>query len=270
MRRVFKSDKGMSLVEILVALFITGILTAAMFRVYINQHQAWMLQDSIIDVQQNARAAIDELGRQLRMSGYALPNGTMPFAAYNSNPDSITVYYKTSDCQVAIKHAMTSAGGDLLCDSQNVTCFPTGTFAYIYNTTLEMGEYFTVTSIDSASWTIAHAGQSFSRLYPKNSPVMIIQKLTYFIDRSDTLHPCLMARIGNGTAQVYSENITDMQLTYTLKNGVTVAVPTTIKDVRTINISLTARTATKDPKFNNGNYLTESYKSNVFLRNIGV
>jgi len=270
MHRILKSNKGMSLVEILVALLITGVLTAAMFRVYINQHQAWMLQDSIIDVQQNARAAIDELGRQLRMSGYALPNGTMPFVAYNSNPDSITIYYKTSDCQVSIKHAMTAAGDNLLCDSQNVTCFVPGTLAYIYNTTLEVGEYFSVTSIDSASWTIAHASQSFSRLYPKNSPVMIIQKLTYFIDRSDTLHPCLMARINNGTAQVYAENITDLQLAYTLKNGVVVALPTTIKDVRTIDISLTARTATNDPKFNNGNYLTESYRSNVYLRNIGA
>jgi len=69
---------------------------------------------------------------------------------------------------------------------------------------------------------------------------------------------------------VYAENITDLQLAYTLKNGVVVALPTTIKDVRTIDISLTARTATNDPKFNNGNYLTESYRSNVYLRNIGA
>ena len=269
MLKIYKSNKGMSLVEIMVALLITGILTAAMFRVYINQHHAWMIQDSLINVQQSARAAIDELAKQLRMTGYALPNGTTPFQAYNSNPDSISICYKINGCQVSLKHAMTTTSDALLCDSQNVACFATGILAYIYDATLERGEFFTVSSIDSAAWRIQHSA-AFTRTYPKNSPIMILEKLTYFIDRSDTLHPCLMVRMGNGTAQTYAEDITDLQFTYTMKNGIIVSTPATIKDTRTISIHLTARTANRDTKFNNGNYLTESYQSNVFLRNIGV
>ncbi len=99
---------------------------------------------------------------------------------------------------------------------------------------------------------------------------MIIQNLTYFIDRSDTLHPDLMVRAGNGLAQIYAENITNLQLSCTLKNDVEVSSPVTVKGVRTININMTARTAKADKEFSNGNYLTQSYQSNVYLRNIGV
>ena len=45
MKKMFKSAKGITLVEILVALLITGILAAALFKVYVNQHHAWIIQD---------------------------------------------------------------------------------------------------------------------------------------------------------------------------------------------------------------------------------
>ena len=37
--------KGLSLIEVLIAMLMTGIITAAIFKVYINQHKNWTVQD---------------------------------------------------------------------------------------------------------------------------------------------------------------------------------------------------------------------------------
>ena len=70
-----KSNAGMSLIEMLIGLFLAGLVTASVFEVYINQHKNWMIQDDVTNIQQNGRAAIDELSSQLRMAGHELPLG---------------------------------------------------------------------------------------------------------------------------------------------------------------------------------------------------
>lgn len=61
---------GFTLVEILVALVISSLLAAAIYSFFIGQHHAYTVQDQVIEMEQNARAAMDMIRKELRMAGY--------------------------------------------------------------------------------------------------------------------------------------------------------------------------------------------------------
>jgi len=244
-----------------------------MFKVYINQHHAWMIQDSVIEMQQNARAAIDELTRQLRMTGYGLPNGMLPLEAYDTNPDTIIVYYKNnSDCEAPIDKAMPQPSAELDCTEPgvDVSCFYEGQYAYIYDPNLEAGEFFTISHVQVTPGKIQHNMDPLSRCYPKGSLIFALDMIKFYIDESDDLHPRLMVQVGNSAPQTYAEDVTDLQFDYTMKNGITLDEPVLVKEIRKIGISLTARTPNPDVEFKDDQYRHESYSSSVYLRNLGL
>lgn len=269
MLKKMKSQSGVTLVEVLLALLLTGIISAAMFRVYINQHQAWITQDNVIEMQQNARAAIDELTRQIRMSGHNLPNGTDAFDAFNTDPDTIMIYYKTTSCDSPIEHDMPQPSSELRCDGHDVSCFFDGQLAYIYDPNLESGEFFTISHVQTGSSHIQHNSDVLSRTYPAGSQILAVEMVKFYVDNSDTTHPKLMVQVSNFPPQVYAEDIEDLQFTYTLKNGITVDSPVLKNDVRQIGIELRARTPQKDIEINDS-YRYRTYQSKVYLRNLGT
>lgn len=272
MKQILKSDRGMTLVEVLIALLMTGILTAAMFRVYVNQHHAWMIQDSVIEMQQNARAAADELARQLRMAGYELPNNLPPVVAFNTNPDTIYIHYQSAGCSAPIDKTMPQPSSELDCTSPaaDVSCFYQGQEAYIFDPTMERGEFFPISHVQEIPGKIQHNTQKLSKCYPKGSIILSLDRIKYYIDNSDTLHPKLMVQLGSFAPQVYAEDIVDLQFTYTMKNGDVVDVPPLAKDVRAIGIVVKSRTPKKDVEFTESPYRFETYQSRVYLRNMGT
>lgn len=268
MMRLLTSDEGISLVEVLFALLMTGILTAAMFKIYVNQHQTWMIQQSVLDRQQNARAAIDEMTRQLRQAGYQLPNGLAPLEAYDTDPDTVVVCYNSSDCQVTIEYDLTDVTGDLRCDGHDVSCFSSGQLGYIWNPGTSHGEFFGISEVQTGTARILHADCPLTQLYPEGSVVLPLDRVKFFIDNQDTLHPMLMVQYGIYPPQVYAENVTDLQLSYRLRNGTTTSSPIMVSEVREISISLTARSSRREWKFGVDPYRFQTYSSSVYLRNL--
>jgi Tfp pilus assembly protein PilE len=266
---ILKSNKGATLIEILLAVLLTGIISAAMFRVYVNQHQAWNIQDSVIEMQQNARASIDELTRQIRMAGFDLPNGLDAIKASNTNPDTITIYYRVSTCDASILYTMPDKSAELKCDGYDLSCFTVGEDAYIYDPVSDSGEFFTITSIQAVPAHLQHNLKPLSFMYPVGSVILKVEAIKFFVDDSDTLHPRLMVQFKDEAPQIYAEDITDLQFTYTLRNGITMDSPTLVGDVRRISIEVTARTERPDAAFEEEPYRFETYQSQVYLRNLG-
>jgi prepilin-type N-terminal cleavage/methylation domain-containing protein len=64
------NKKGVSLIELLVALVICGIVVAGAYRFFIVQTRAYAVQDQVIEAQQDVRLAMEILLRDLRMAGY--------------------------------------------------------------------------------------------------------------------------------------------------------------------------------------------------------
>lgn len=65
-----QQEYGFSLVELLIAIAIGGILLASICQVFITQNQSYNVQAAVAEMQQNARAAMDMMTRELRMAGY--------------------------------------------------------------------------------------------------------------------------------------------------------------------------------------------------------
>jgi prepilin-type N-terminal cleavage/methylation domain-containing protein len=66
----YPNRKGITLIELLVALVICGIVVAGIYRVFVAQTKAYTIQDQVVEVQQNVRSAMEILLRDLRMAGY--------------------------------------------------------------------------------------------------------------------------------------------------------------------------------------------------------
>jgi prepilin-type N-terminal cleavage/methylation domain-containing protein len=69
-----KSKAGFTLIEILVALAITAIIMGSVYSAFLSQQKSTVVQTNVSDIQQNLRAAMDFLARDIRLAGYAGPD----------------------------------------------------------------------------------------------------------------------------------------------------------------------------------------------------
>jgi prepilin-type N-terminal cleavage/methylation domain-containing protein len=63
-------QRGITLIELLVTLTITGFLGAGVYRTFVGQQHTYEVQDQVVDLQQNVRMAINQLVRDVRMAGF--------------------------------------------------------------------------------------------------------------------------------------------------------------------------------------------------------
>ena len=93
--------KGLTLIELLVALAICGMVMAGIYKVFIAQSRAYTVQDQVVEVQQSVRSAMEILLRDLRMAGFdndnVLSTITINSPIANLGDDSITVNYEYYD-----------------------------------------------------------------------------------------------------------------------------------------------------------------------------
>ncbi len=69
--RHIKSNKnGFTLVELLIAMAISGIVAGAIFTAFQSQQKSYLIQEQVTEMQQNIRAAMDIMIRDIRMAGY--------------------------------------------------------------------------------------------------------------------------------------------------------------------------------------------------------
>jgi prepilin-type N-terminal cleavage/methylation domain-containing protein len=267
--RPSQGEGGFSLVELLIALLMTGVLATAGYGVYLSQHEGWIIQEQVSTMQQNARAGMHELEIRIRMAGYGIPGGFEPIYAANTNPDTITVLLQNEfECEATIEHAMPQPSSELRCDGHDVSCFEEDTWAYIYDPSADTGEFFYVTGVQVGGDRIQHSAP-LSRSYSQGSVVMYLDLYKFYIDTTDTNHPTLMVKREGNQSYVYAEDIEDLQFRYGLANGVFVDIPPAASVVREVVITLTARTAKEDLQLA-GEYRRRTITSDVKVRNLGL
>lgn len=64
------NEKGITLIELLVALIISAAVIAGIYRVFVAQSKAYTVQEQVVEVQQGTRSAMEILLRDLRMAGF--------------------------------------------------------------------------------------------------------------------------------------------------------------------------------------------------------
>lgn len=83
-----RGERGLTLVEMLIAMIILSIMGLAMVGLFRSQHQTVVRQNDGVLATQNARAAVDMLARELRNAGYD-PRGSGSAALTAMEADSV-------------------------------------------------------------------------------------------------------------------------------------------------------------------------------------
>ncbi len=66
----FNNEAGVTLLELIVAMVMAGMLLGAAVMVFMGQNKAYNRQDIIAEVQQNVRAALTMMASEIRIVGY--------------------------------------------------------------------------------------------------------------------------------------------------------------------------------------------------------
>ena len=62
--------RGFTLIEVLLALALSSLTIGAIYSLYVSQVKSQVVRENILDMQQQARAALDLVSRELKMAGY--------------------------------------------------------------------------------------------------------------------------------------------------------------------------------------------------------
>ncbi len=268
--RIPGGQRGITLIELLVASIIGLIVVGSAFELYLTQHRNWLIQDEVTDAQHAARASVKMLSGHIRMAGFGLREEIGALEAANANPDTLLVIYQPPGrCEAPIEWDMPQPSAELRCDGHDISCFEEDRYAYIYDPVADTGEFFIITEVQVAASHIQHNKTIFSRKYPKGSEVYMIEAYRFFIDQSDSLHPVLMVEEMGEPAEPFAENIEDLQFRFIMQNGDTLDVPNQPSLVRQVLIDITARTNREDLQFE-GEYRRREFATKVQVRNLGL
>ena len=76
MRSTGHSQAGFSLIELMVAVVVMGVVTAQLFVVMGNQKKIYSSNERAVDTQETARMTLDLISFDTRMGGYMVPTWT--------------------------------------------------------------------------------------------------------------------------------------------------------------------------------------------------
>jgi prepilin-type N-terminal cleavage/methylation domain-containing protein len=295
MDTLFKKGKGLTLIELLVALAISAILTAGLYRTFIGQHKTYAAQEQVVDMQQNARVAISRMMREIRMAGLGnvstvLPNFTAINGPFNNviNPsdnknivdgrvtDQVTIIGAFE--QISTLASEASPGTNTIQLKGKASEFDRVNKKYICIGGLET---HTISIIDTVGNTITMNENVVNR-FPVDTPVFKVKAITYQL-RPDNRNPKMpvLTREDNtdgGGSQVVAENIDNLQFRYVFEDGSESDSPTDPSRIRMVRVTVRARTSFSDLEFKSdsefkagvGGFRRRTISSNILVRNMGA
>ena len=108
-------DRGFTLIELLIAMGVGLALLGAMYGVFTVHNKTFGTQEQIAEMQQNARAAMDVMTREIRMAGHD-PTGSAGAGIVSAASDSINF---TLD--ITSTSGTDAADGDTADPNENIT-----------------------------------------------------------------------------------------------------------------------------------------------------
>jgi len=88
--RHLRNNAGFTLIEILIAMAISGVVLGGIYQAYTNQMRVNNTQNQVVDMQQNVRVAIYFMERDIRLAGFN-PTGTADVGISVATANSITM-----------------------------------------------------------------------------------------------------------------------------------------------------------------------------------
>jgi prepilin-type N-terminal cleavage/methylation domain-containing protein len=281
-----ETDKGVTLIELMIALVISSILIAALYRVFISQQKTYTVQEQVTDMQQNARVGINRMMSEIRMAGFGNVSMVLPVTlnskTFNNvlNQDSPQVGSFTLISAIGDSTAITKRPGDLLPDGTElaknqlvVSRLNNDSGTAVVNTGdkryISIGgvESHAVTAIDTGSKKLTLDGNVIYN-HPLGTLVFGIRAVTYQVVNEDEKFILKRDENTGGGRQPLADNIESTQFEYFDANGNPTVTPA---NIRMVKVTVNARTYMSDPQLKGGDgYRRRQIASNIYLRNMGL
>jgi len=260
---LFKEKNGVTLIELLIALLASSILTAVLYGTFISHQKIYTAQDQVADMQQNVRIAMGQMTREIRMAGYG-GNILAIFGSVNGYTniitpvsDAITVLFAD---EVGELKQNASKGAQQL-KVTNASAFNTAKKKYLCLNGLSNYLIQNVTT-DTITLTVPLAED-----HPIHQPVYLVKAISYYIGLSGGKSALRRDENTGGGGQPLAENIESVQFSYFDAKGDVTANP---PDIRMVKATVTARTSRLDPNYKGGDgYRRRTLSSNIKVRNLG-
>lgn len=267
-----KKNQGVTLIELLIAMVISAILVAAIYRTFIGQQKTYSVQEQVADMQQNVRVAINRMMREIRMAGFGgldyvlnLSGGVNGFTQIiTPASDSITIVggFKQifrDNQQEPI--SVSSASGNQITLNYATDAFDGGdAHRFISIGGLESNR---VVSRNVRDLTL-ESPLRFN--HPPGTPIFKIQAITYSIGLSGGKLNLLRNENTGGGNQPVAENIEALQFEYFDAGNNPTAIP---ENIRMVKVTVTAKTDRPDPDFKiEDGFRRRTIASNIYVRNM--
>jgi prepilin-type N-terminal cleavage/methylation domain-containing protein len=262
-----KENKGVTLIELVIALAISGVLIAGIYRFFIHQRMTYATQEQVAEMQQNVRVAINRMVREIRMAGFGGKNENVngvndiikTFGNVNTYTSIITPENAVVDDgithdritvvaayrQIGILKNSASAGDDRISIAYSVSS-PFSSLKKKYVCINGSSNY----EVDVGSVSGSQAPLKTGKLLEEHSigePVFRVEALTYGLKMSGGVPVLYRNENTGGGGQPVAEYIESLALHYTLADGTQTDAPADPRQIRGVAIEMTARTQRSDP-----------------------
>ncbi len=234
-----RSDKGYTLVELMITLTVLSVVLGAVFYSYFRSQSSARRTEKVVEARQGSRAALQLLERELRMVGSGW--GRTPVQGCNNgNPMTLTavtpgyvsaasndslVLLGAWDAQTTLRAPMGTATSVIQC--QSTAGFKNGDFVLV--TSGSTAHIWQVTAVSGSPADLTHAATSVYNMAGGHTPwpaggygtgarVYRVAWVTYKVDNTSFRTPCLVRRDQGSPAQVVATDVNAFHVWYLLQD----------------------------------------------------
>lgn len=220
------SDAGFSLAEAMVSAALGAIVIGAGLDMFVTQHAHYQGQQTKAELQQDLREGIRLLESELRLAGAGVLVGNAPVtvmaasevafqANVNGVRDSLVEAAASGQDWVAIRPGVGWTKGKTV-----VICAPAGCEEHLLDH-------------DATSGRLSLSGP-LARDFPAGSRVEVVNRVRYYLSRSDPKNPKVMREVDRG-ANPLVEHVESFSVAYLRDNG---APAVTSDEIRLVRVRL--------------------------------
>ena len=226
----FKNQRGFSLVELMVSVTIFSFILAYGMQFFILQRRSFAYQENIVETQQQIRAALDLMGREIMSMGSGIRGEEEKLLKVG--PQEIEFLTNLHGAIARLNHEAATGQNSLDVEYLNNS----GKFV--------KGKTILICWLEDCEWqSLAKDGRStrldlssgLGRHFPKGSEVQLINWVRYDLTPMDSGDFFKLIRNVDGGASTVSEGIDTIHLEYLDPSGLAV---TSVKEIRRIRIKI--------------------------------
>jgi type IV pilus assembly protein PilW len=235
MRRIWRAEEGVTLIELMAAVVVTAIVAAAAMTILVTSNKATQVNEQVADVQQNVRLAMDLVSQDIKLAGFNMtsavgtctvgvvpkpapivPGDNVPGGA-DAGPDAVRLVVPSVTAGAGggipvLSAVATGVSNTIALSSADISAMTAS--GLVVGSVVSVGGSFSsqVTAVGATSLTLAKSPPTPAQ-FPINTPVYLLQCVQYAISTAPAVcggsTSCLLR---NGVPMV--DGIEDIQLSY--------------------------------------------------------